>query len=98
MPAILVEVGYLSHPDESEDLVTEAYQEKAAQALAHGILGYLIKKGLISEKQTLTMPPPAAALPEEQPASPDAAASQGKSDSSRSDTAKQPASRVISVP
>ncbi len=38
LPAVLVEVGFLTHPEEGAALGTSAYQEAAARAIAHGIL------------------------------------------------------------
>jgi N-acetylmuramoyl-L-alanine amidase len=40
MPAILVEVAFISNPDEEKLLVSEAYQAKIASALARGIERY----------------------------------------------------------
>jgi N-acetylmuramoyl-L-alanine amidase len=40
MPSALVEVGFLSHPDESKLLADEDYQKKVAAALYRGILRY----------------------------------------------------------
>ena len=40
-PAILVEVGFISHPEEGKRLATAAYQEKLAGALAQGVLAFL---------------------------------------------------------
>jgi N-acetylmuramoyl-L-alanine amidase len=40
-PAILVEVGFISHPDEGARLVDPAYQRKAAQAIARGVKAFL---------------------------------------------------------
>lgn len=40
-PAILVEVGFLSHPDEGARLADEAYQQKAAAAIAQGVAAFL---------------------------------------------------------
>lgn len=37
---VLVEVGFLSHPEEAKDLQNKAYQEKLALAIAAGILKY----------------------------------------------------------
>lgn len=37
MPAVLVEIGYLSHPDEAKLLGEPAFQEKAGQALARAV-------------------------------------------------------------
>ena len=41
IPASLVEVGFLSHPAESEMLRDEKYQKKVAAAVYNGILRYL---------------------------------------------------------
>src|SRR6185436_18847930 len=40
-PAILVEVGFISHPDEGARLTDTAYQQKAAEAIAKGVAGFL---------------------------------------------------------
>jgi N-acetylmuramoyl-L-alanine amidase len=37
MPAVLVEVGFLSHPDEAARLRTPGHQERIAQGIAEGI-------------------------------------------------------------
>ena len=41
MPAVLVEVGYMSNPQEAGRLSQEGYRETAAYAIAQGILDYL---------------------------------------------------------
>jgi len=41
MPAILVEVGYLSHPKERKRLYNSNYQEKIASGIVKGIVNYL---------------------------------------------------------
>lgn len=41
MPAALVEVGFLSHPEESQLLRDEGYQRKVAAAVYKGMLRYL---------------------------------------------------------
>lgn len=41
MPAALVEVGFLSNPQEASLLATEAYQKKVAEAIYKGILRYV---------------------------------------------------------
>ncbi|HHQ48108.1 MAG TPA: N-acetylmuramoyl-L-alanine amidase [Acidobacteria bacterium] len=41
MPAALVEVGFLSNPDEARRLADPAYQDRLARALATGIAGFL---------------------------------------------------------
>jgi N-acetylmuramoyl-L-alanine amidase len=40
MPAVLVELGVLSHKAEGEELGTEAYQTRLSQALAEGLVNY----------------------------------------------------------
>jgi N-acetylmuramoyl-L-alanine amidase len=41
MTAVLTEVGFLTNPAEEAKLVTPAYQQLAAGAIAKGILDYL---------------------------------------------------------
>ena len=41
MPAALIEIGYLSNPDEEAKLKDPAYQEQAAQAIYSGIREFL---------------------------------------------------------
>jgi len=41
MPAVLVEIGFLSHPSESRKLTQKAYQEQAAAAIATGLTAFL---------------------------------------------------------
>lgn len=41
-PTVIAECGFLSNPDEAAKLVTEAYQERVAQALAEGIQEYIL--------------------------------------------------------
>ncbi|MFC5468731.1 N-acetylmuramoyl-L-alanine amidase CwlD [Cohnella suwonensis] len=41
MPTALVEVGFLSHPEEAELLADEQYQRKVAGAIYRGILRYM---------------------------------------------------------
>jgi N-acetylmuramoyl-L-alanine amidase len=40
-PAILVEVGFISHPDEGARLTDAAYQQKVAEAIARGVGAFL---------------------------------------------------------
>lgn len=44
VPAILVEIGFMSNDGERSDLVTEERKQKTAQAIADGILRYLGRK------------------------------------------------------
>jgi N-acetylmuramoyl-L-alanine amidase len=48
IPAILVEVGYLTSPIESPKLANEKYRDRMADAIAQGILEYLGKSTSIS--------------------------------------------------
>jgi N-acetylmuramoyl-L-alanine amidase len=41
MPAVLVEVGFIDHPDEGEDILAAATRTKIAEALAEGIVSGL---------------------------------------------------------
>ena len=45
IPASLVELGFLSNPDEEEQLADGNYQEKMAQALFHAIARYFNERG-----------------------------------------------------
>lgn len=36
-PAVIIECGFLSNPEETENLINENYQEKMAQAIADGV-------------------------------------------------------------
>ncbi len=40
-PAVLVEVGYLSHPETEARLATEGYRQRIADAIARGILDFI---------------------------------------------------------
>jgi len=46
IPTALVEVGFLSNPDEAYRLSTSDYQQKVAYAIFEGILGYLAEREL----------------------------------------------------
>jgi N-acetylmuramoyl-L-alanine amidase len=41
MPAVTIEVGFLSNPEEAALLATPAYREKVAEAIFWGVVGYL---------------------------------------------------------
>jgi len=43
MPAVLVEIGYITHPVEGEKLFNDAYQNALANGIANGIDGYFTK-------------------------------------------------------
>ena len=40
MPAVLIEIGYITHPDEGKRLSQGAYQELLAQGIANGVQNY----------------------------------------------------------
>ena len=44
VPAVLVECGFLSNPDEEKLLISEEYQEKIAESIAKGTAEYLSAK------------------------------------------------------
>lgn len=48
-PAVLVECGFLSHPEEERLLQDEAYQKAIAEAIARGVIGYLEKASASAE-------------------------------------------------
>jgi len=43
MPAVLVEMGYITHPDEGKNLGKSAYQDRIAQGIANGVDAYFQK-------------------------------------------------------
>ena len=43
IPSVLVELGYLSNPQEAARLTDPAYQDKLAEALAESLQSYLAK-------------------------------------------------------
>ncbi|MBN2461176.1 MAG: N-acetylmuramoyl-L-alanine amidase [Candidatus Cloacimonetes bacterium] len=43
MPAVLVELGYLTNKEEEKKLINESYQDKLAQAIYHGIKNFKYK-------------------------------------------------------
>jgi len=42
MPAVLVEVGFISHPKEAKMLVNNRYQNSIATGLANGVESYFL--------------------------------------------------------
>ena len=50
IPAILVEVGFISNPEEGPKLATERYQRTIARALAEGIVDFLESGGTIASR------------------------------------------------
>jgi N-acetylmuramoyl-L-alanine amidase len=57
IPAILVEVGYLTSPTESPKLADAAYRDRMAEAIAQGILDYLGKGTTTSPISSNKTPP-----------------------------------------
>ena len=43
MPAVLIEIGYITHPSEGTNLFNDAYQSALANGIANGIDGYFSK-------------------------------------------------------
>lgn len=50
IPAILVELGFVSNPEEGGKLATEAYQRTLAEGLADGILAFLRGGGVLARR------------------------------------------------
>jgi N-acetylmuramoyl-L-alanine amidase len=50
IPAILIEVGFITHPSEGPQLATEAYQGKLANAIASGILNFFESNGQLANR------------------------------------------------
>jgi N-acetylmuramoyl-L-alanine amidase CwlD len=47
MPSVLVEVGYLSHPEDEKVLATPEFRERAARGILNGIKRYVEEGGLL---------------------------------------------------
>lgn len=43
MPAVLIEIGYISHPDESQKIANSKYQDRLAKGIADGVDEYFAK-------------------------------------------------------
>lgn len=43
MPAVLIEIGYISHPDESQKIANAKYQDRLAKGIADGVDEYFAK-------------------------------------------------------
>ena len=43
-PCALAEIGFLTNPDEHKKLISDSYQQKAAQSLVDSIRQYLIRQ------------------------------------------------------
>ena len=46
MPAVLVEVGFISHPDEEKQLRSAAFQESVAVAIARAVGEFFARRQL----------------------------------------------------
>jgi N-acetylmuramoyl-L-alanine amidase len=53
MPALLIEVGYLTHPEEAAALSRKSYQHRVAASIAEGVLDYALRVRRIGR-----LPPP----------------------------------------
>ena len=47
MPSVLVEVGYLSHPEDEAQLATQALRDRAARGIVNGIRRYVEEGGML---------------------------------------------------
>ena len=56
MPAVLVELCFLSHEDEERRARTRAFQEQAARAIADGVIGFLRDQGRLPPPDPLAVP------------------------------------------
>jgi N-acetylmuramoyl-L-alanine amidase len=61
-PSILIEIGYLSNPDEAARLNDPAYQEKMAETMAKAIESYTSGRSLRAENATASAAPSLAHL------------------------------------
>ena len=50
IPAILIETGFVSNPEEGSNLSSEAYQDKLAEGIAVGILGFFDTNGSVATR------------------------------------------------
>ncbi len=75
MPSALVEIGFISHPQEGRQLGREKYQQRVAEALASGVREFadkVLARRLFAKGDPAT---PALARPEARPAGAEATAS-----------------------
>ena len=61
-PSILIELGYLSNPEEAARLSDPAYQDKMVEAMAKAIETYTTGRSLRAENVTASVVPPATHL------------------------------------
>lgn len=68
MPAIIIEIGFLSNPREAELLARPEYRERIAEAIFTGVVQYWLRRGQGGEPAVDGLagvePPPAAPLPQ----------------------------------
>ena len=53
IPAILIEIGFISNPEEAAQLKTATYQQQIAEAIAEGINRYAKQAPIPQEGQSL---------------------------------------------
>jgi N-acetylmuramoyl-L-alanine amidase len=68
MPAVLVEVAYLSHPGDEAELLTAGLRERAAVGIVNGVKRYAEEADLLSRTAEPTQPTPGPAEDEPRPA------------------------------
>jgi|GEM_PF-3272122 len=49
VPSCLIEVGFLTNPDEFRDLSDDAYRKKLAQGISNGIIDFLLQEDFVRE-------------------------------------------------
>jgi N-acetylmuramoyl-L-alanine amidase len=49
VPSCLIEVGFITNPDEFKDLSDDAYRKKLAQGIAGGIIDFLLQENYVKE-------------------------------------------------
>jgi N-acetylmuramoyl-L-alanine amidase len=57
MPAILLEIGFLTNAAERRRLVDARYQERVAQGIVDGIKGYMSRTGTAALRRVGATPP-----------------------------------------
>ena len=67
MPSALVEIGFISHPQESKQLAKEKYQDKVARSLADAVRDFADK--VLARRLVAQARPPAASGRSAQPPS-----------------------------
>src|SRR5215468_541109 len=57
-PAVLVEFGFISHPEESRRLARPEYRDRIAQAIADGVLAFLAQTAARDRRPVASTAPP----------------------------------------